>query len=66
MTFLDYLRALKDDDTPEGDVARDVLADKRAPAGDDYGALRRHIAGSGAPTVVTDLLDGVYADWEAR
>jgi len=66
MKFKDYLRTLQNDDTPEGDVARDVLADKRAPKTDDYEALRDHVSESGAPSKVMDLLDKVYAEYEQQ
>ena len=66
MTFHDYLRTLQDEDTPEGDVARDVLADKRAPTSDDYGRLREHVESAGAPSKVMDLLDKVYANYEQQ
>ncbi len=43
-----------------------MLADKRPPTSDGYGPLRKHVAASGAPTQVIDLLDKVYAEWEAE
>lgn len=64
MKFKDYLRTLQNDDTPHGDVARDVLADKRAPTTDNYEGLRTHVANSGAPQQVVYLLDDIHSDYE--
>lgn len=62
MTFMDYLHKLQNEDTAEGDVARDVLADKRAPK-DGYEALREYLEDR-APETVLNLLDKIHAEWE--
>lgn len=65
MTFMDHLYTLQNEDTAEGDVARDLLADRRAPKGDDYEVLRGYLEDR-APETVLDLLDNIHAKWKAK
>ena len=55
MTFKQYLRTREMEQSPAGDVARDVLADRGSP--DTFEDLWRHVESQGAPGVVLEALD---------
>ena len=42
-TFLKYLKAKAEDDTPEGDFARDALEDRRFPKRNNYAIIRGYL-----------------------
>ncbi len=57
-TFKQYATDRREEDTPFGDVARDIHADSSAP--DDYKALRDHIRAREGTDRVLELLASLH------
>lgn len=48
MSFIDWISRFKDKDTPNGDLAADILADKRFPSTNDRVTISDYLSNRGA------------------
>ena len=65
MSFRSFILAHRYENSPEGDLARDLLDDTCAKCLSSYKSIRKHMVGHNACDDALYVLDALFKSWEA-
>lgn len=66
ITFYTWLKQFKDDDTPLGDLSRDVSDDPEFPRTKKYDIMVQYLKSKDVPNKVLTVLESSFSNYQAQ